>query len=241
MARAARLGSCRHRRAPGAALRRQHQLQHHAHQQQGCHHPAPSPSREPIAVIHPQRAMQPTQCTQKCDGCDERTDKVDRLWRVAEQQHPEERPRGCIDSRKHASAGPVRRVRRGFSGDQQPLGLSIPMRRAGSTRPRSNHTDGLRSGSGSHRRPASRADAHATSASFFIAPTPPSVSPGPTSSRAHTGLELTVATQALAPSDFHSVRAELKGEANDWFRAFEWPALRGHYEKTPVMRSPGQA
>lgn len=165
-------------------LRRQHQLHDRSDQQQRCHDSTPSPSRESIAVIHPQRTMQPTQPTQQCDGRDEWSDETDRRWGMAEQQHPNERPRGRIDSRKHAPAGPVRRVRRGFSGNEQPHGCSIPKWRAVSARPRSHHTGGFRSGCGSHRRPASRADAHATSASFFIVSIPPSVKPGPASSRA---------------------------------------------------------
>lgn len=130
--------------------------------------------------------MQANDTCQSSKRRDHRPNDAERPWRRLNHQHPGHRPYNRVNGREPAPAGPVRRVRYGLSGDQQPHGNSMHGTRAGSIRPRARHAGGLRSGTGSHRLPANRAAAHATSAAFFIASTLPSARPGPASFKAST-------------------------------------------------------
>ena len=75
-------------------------------------------------MIDPQRATQPIQRAQQRHGRNEWSDEANGFRRVTEHQHPKKRPRGRIDGREQAPAGPVRRVRFRFACNRQPHAAS---------------------------------------------------------------------------------------------------------------------
>ena len=65
-------------------LRGQQQFEYDPDHEQRRSNPTPTPGREPVAVIDPQRTVQPAQRAQQRHGHNERADEADGFRRVAE-------------------------------------------------------------------------------------------------------------------------------------------------------------
>ena len=101
---------------------RDHQLEQHAHQQQAAKNLPPEPSGEPVAVVVPERSVNPTECEQSCKACEDGPNNAGRPQAVNKAVCDCERPSYRINGGKASPTPPVRNWRRRFTCNDDPHG-----------------------------------------------------------------------------------------------------------------------